>query len=227
MKIGLVVFDLDGTLVDSRRDLADAANALIGEHGGRRLDQAAVADMVGEGVELLVGRIMAAGGIETIPPGAVGRFMEIYHDRMLVNTRLYPGIRETVELAALVTRVAVLSNKPRAASREILEGLGIARFFTDVYGGDGPFPRKPDPRGLWQLGGLAGAAPDETLLVGDSPIDLATARAAGTRIALARYGFGYARVTPAMLTGAELFLDRPGQVLELIEKRTGEKRTRD
>jgi phosphoglycolate phosphatase len=222
MKIGLVVFDLDGTLVDSRRDLADAANALLEENGGRRLDQAAVVEMVGEGVDLLVGRIMAAGGVQTIPPDAVARFMEIYQGRMLVYTRLYPGIRETVERAARVTRLAVLSNKPRAASREILEGLGIARFFAEVYGGDGPCPRKPDPRGLWQLGGLAGAAPAETLLVGDSPIDLATARAAGTPIAVARYGFGYARVTAAMLTGRERFLDRPEEVLDVIERRTGD-----
>jgi phosphoglycolate phosphatase len=220
MKIGLVVFDLDGTLVDSRRDLADAANALIEEHGGRRLDQAAVVEMVGEGVELLVDRIMAAGGVQAVPPGAVGRFMEIYQDRMLVYTRLYPGIRETVERAARVARLAVLSNKPRAASREILEGLGIAPFFAEVYGGDGPCPRKPDPRGLWQLGGLAGASPAETLLVGDSPIDVATARAAGTPIALARYGFGYARVTAAMLTGGEWFLDRPEEVLDVIENGT-------
>ena len=219
MKIGLVVFDLDGTLVDSRRDLADAANSLIEELGGRRLDEETVVGMVGEGVELLVGRAAAASGVATIPPGAVARFMDIYRGRMLLHTQLYPGIRNTLERAALVTRLAVLSNKPRGASREILEGLGIARFFFEVYGGDGPCPRKPDPHGLWQLGRLAGATRQETLLVGDSPIDLETARAAGTSIALARYGFGYARVTPAMLTGAERFIDRPGQVLEMVEKR--------
>jgi phosphoglycolate phosphatase len=215
--IGLVVFDLDGTLIDSRRDLADAANVLIREHGGHPLDESTIVGMVGEGVDLLVSCALAAGGVPAVPPGAVARFMEIYGGRMLVHTRPYPGIPEALEAASRLAPLAVLSNKPRAASREILEGLGIARFFREVYGGDAPFPRKPDSRGLCHLAEVAGRTPAETLLVGDSPIDLQTARAAGTPIALARYGFGYARVTPAMLTGEELFIDRPGEVPRLIE----------
>jgi phosphoglycolate phosphatase len=217
----LVVFDLDGTLIDSRRDLADSANLLVGECGGRRLDEAAIVGMVGEGVQVLVERALAAAGVAVVPPGAVARFSEIYGARLLRETRPYPGVPEMLDRAARVAPLAVLTNKPRAASRAILEGLGLGRFFRDIYGGDGPCPRKPDARGLWQLIENAGASRSASLLVGDSPIDVETGRAAGVPVCLARYGFGFARVTASMLAGVRLSVDSPLDLVPLLDRAGG------
>jgi phosphoglycolate phosphatase len=221
MMFELVVFDLDGTLIDSRRDLADSANALIAEYGGLGpLDEAAIVGMVGEGVQLLVQRALAAAGLPDVPSDvAAERFMALYGERLLRETRPYPGVRETLALAAERVPLALLSNKPRAESRAIVEGLDLAGFFIDVYGGDAPYPRKPDPSGLWALSSRAGASPASTLLVGDSPIDLDTARAAGVPVCLARYGFGFAKITPSMLTGEERFIDRPEDLIPILDAR--------
>lgn len=184
----LIVFDLDGTLIDSRRDLTDSANALIVERGGSPLTEDAVSRMVGEGARLLVQRAMQAAGLGD-PPGALERFLEIYGTRLLVHTRLYDGVPEALAAAHGVGAVSLLTNKPLAPTRHILEGLGIAGEFRDVIGGDGAFPRKPDPASLLELVRLAGATPGTTLLVGDSAIDRDTAARAGVRCCLALYGF--------------------------------------
>jgi phosphoglycolate phosphatase len=211
----LIVFDLDGTLIDSRRDLADAANALILERGGAPLPVERIAEMVGEGAERLVLRAAAAAGIDPREPGTLARFLALYDERLLRHTTLYDGVAEA--LAALASRadLAVLTNKPTAPSRRILEGLGIATAFRWVGGGDGPFPRKPDPAALHDLMRRAGAAPAQTVVVGDSPIDLRTAHAAGVRICLARYGFGY-RFDAADLRGDELYADSPADLPRVI-----------
>jgi phosphoglycolate phosphatase len=220
-RIAVVVFDLDGTLVDSRRDLADSANQLIDEHGGRPLDQPAIVSMVGEGVELLVRRAMAAAGIAPVPPGAVARFTQIYGGRLLAHTRPYAGVPEALAAARPLARLAVLSNKPRAASRQILEGLGLAGLFDEVCGGDEAFPRKPDPAGLLGIVERLGASAGSALLVGDSPIDLRTARAAGTRVCLARYGFGFARIAADLLDGREHVIDDPRELIPLLRAANG------
>jgi len=113
--------------------------------------------------------------------------------------------------------VQVLTNKPRAATDAILEGLGLARFFgACVVGGDGPFPRKPDAAGLVHLMSEAGAAPSETLLVGDSPVDLRTARAAGVPVCLARYGFGYLGFGVEKLAPVDWAIDQPADLLRVL-----------
>jgi phosphoglycolate phosphatase len=203
----LIVFDLDGTLIDSRRDLADAANALIVEHGGGPLPVDAITSMVGEGAPLLVARALKSARLDLDLHSALRRFLELYDERLLVHTRLYDGTREA--LAALAARgpLAILTNKPQRPTARILDGLGIAPFFRWVVGGDTRHGRKPDPGGLNYLMASAGTGPDGTVLVGDSAIDLRTARAAGTRICLVRYGFGFQTAT-GELAGAELFADR-------------------
>ncbi len=211
--IGLVVFDLDGTLIDSRRDLADATNALILEYGGTPLNADEVAAMVGEGAAVLVRRALAAAQLEARPPGALERFLAHYHERLTAHTRPYAGIPEA--LAALRARgriLAVLTNKPQHATSQILERLGLASAFSHVLGGDTTAGRKPDPAGLLQIIGRAGATPASTALVGDSPIDLETARRAGTHICLARYGFGY-RFGDGAFRGDELFMDEASQLV--------------
>ena len=194
--IHLVVFDLDGTLVDSRRDLAESANATLASFGASPLSEEAIGRMVGDGAPVLVARAFAAAGAPQ-PAGALDRFLSVYHDRLLAHTRPYEGIPEVLADLAPRLTLGVLTNKPRAATVAILEGLDLARFFADAWivGGDGPFARKPDPTGLRHLMGLAGASAEATVLVGDSIIDWRTARAAATRACLARYGFGWSTVT--------------------------------
>jgi phosphoglycolate phosphatase len=148
--------------------------------------------MVGDGAAMLIARAFEASGI-TKPADALERFVVLYHERLLDHTRPYPGMIETLEVLRQRSRLAVLTNKPRRATLAILDGLELTRFFSPdaIVAGDGPFPRKPDPSGLEHLRNAAAAASDETLLVGDSIIDYRTARAAGTAICLARYGFGF------------------------------------
>jgi phosphoglycolate phosphatase len=211
----LIVFDLDGTLIDSRRDLADAANALVAGYGGSPLTVDEVTAMVGEGVAVLVRRALTAAGLDPETPGAVERFMAHYGDRLTAHTRPYPGVPEMLAaLRAEGLTLAVLTNKPGGATGQILERLGLARFFSCAAGGDTPAGRKPDPAGLLSLIGRAGASPSSTLLVGDSPVDLETARRAGTRICLARWGFGY-RFTEGAFRGDELFAERAADIERL------------
>jgi phosphoglycolate phosphatase len=186
----LIAFDLDGTLIDSRRDLADSANQLIEELGGQPLSEEAIGGMVGEGAGLLVRRAMRAAG-RGERAHALERFLEIYDQRLLNHTRLYDGIADVVRGARAQARLAVLTNKPTAPTERILTALGLRDAFDEVIGGDGPYPRKPDPAGLSAMMMSAGAKARDTLLVGDSAIDLETARRAGVACCLVAYGFGF------------------------------------
>jgi phosphoglycolate phosphatase len=212
----LIVFDLDGTLVDSRTDLANATNALIEELGGERLSDQVVADMIGEGAGVLVRRALKAAGRRGIEPADLDRFLALYDAGLLEHTRPYDGMTDTLDrIAASPVPMSVLTNKPAHATERLLEGLGLRRYFRDVIGGDTAHGRKPDPAGLMHLVNAAGATPSSTVLVGDSRIDLETARSGGVRICLARYGFGY-RFSPEDFAGDELFIDRPQDLLDVL-----------
>jgi phosphoglycolate phosphatase len=213
----LVVFDLDGTLIDSRRDLADATNALLIERGGAPLPVDEVARMVGDGAALLLRRALAAVGLDPASPDALPRFLELYDERLLHHTRPYDGIPAVLETLAAETPLAVLTNKPRAATERVLDGLGLRPFFRWVHGGDGPFPRKPDPAALLDLAAAAGADPAHTVLVGDSAVDLATARAAATQLCLARYGFGY-RIADGDITPDDEIVDSPADIPRAVHR---------
>jgi phosphoglycolate phosphatase len=186
---GLIVFDLDGTLIDSRRDLADAANALIAERGGTQLPEEAIGRMVGDGAAMLVRRALTAAGVPQ-DDTSLPRFLQLYDERLLRTTRPYPGMLGALAAIRSLGVLAVLTNKPLHHSEALLRALDLAPFFASVIGGDGPFPRKPDPRGLQHLMAEQGRSSARTILVGDSHIDAATARNAGSRFCLARYGFG-------------------------------------
>ncbi len=213
----LVVFDLDGTLVDSRRDLADSANTLLLEAGGAPLPEDAIGRMVGDGAAVLVARVFEASGREA-PSDALDRFLAIYDEHLLNHTKPYPKIAEVLAELSRRTKLAVLTNKPLEATRRVLAGLDLARFFPEdhVVGGDGPFARKPNPAGLEYLIAQAGITPAEAALVGDSAIDWRTARNAGTRLYLARYGFGFEGIPVDQLESAEQVIDRPEQLLEAL-----------
>jgi phosphoglycolate phosphatase len=188
----LIAFDLDGTLIDSRRDLADSANQLIEELGGQPLTEEQIGGMVGEGAALLVRRALKAAG-RGERAHALERFLEIYDERLLNHTRVYDGVADVVRQTRGRARLTVLTNKPTGPTERILAGLGLRDVFDEVIGGDGPHPRKPDPAGLNALMASAETSPAKTLLVGDSPIDLETAKRAGVSCCLVSYGFGFRR----------------------------------
>jgi phosphoglycolate phosphatase len=212
----LIVFDLDGTLVDSRRDIAEAANLVLASYGASPLDEDRIGRMVGDGAAMLIARAFAARGM-TAPPDALDCFVKKYATCLLAHTRPYPGIPDVLAALSGRARLAVLTNKPLRPTREILAGLDLAGYFSDdaVIGGDGPFDRKPDPAGLQYIQTKAQVTPADTLFVGDSPIDWQTAKAAGTPICLARYGFGFQGFTAGMLGQDDMVIDAPGELLEL------------
>ena len=195
---GLVAFDLDGTLVDSASDLAAAASALTVELGGRALTRLEVVAMVGEGAPVLVRRALIAADLDPETPGATARFLELYDARMLDTTVLYPGIRIVLDALDPLLPLAVVTNKPERPAVRVLEALGVRRYFLEVIGGDGAWPRKPHPAGLRSLALHAGGGP--IVLVGDSPIDAQTAARAGAAFVLAAYGFGATGSAAALAT---------------------------
>ena len=212
----LFVFDLDGTLVDSRRDIADAANALLVSCGAAPIPDERIGRMVGEGAAALVARAFNASGVEP-PADALSRYLTLYDQRLLNHTHPYEGIPALLEALGSRATLAVLTNKPIASTRRILDGLDLARHFPSdaVLGGDGPFARKPDPAALLHLVARAKVPAEATVMIGDSTIDLRTARAAGTRVCLARYGFGFDSVPLHELTLDDHVIDAPIDLLSL------------
>jgi len=216
----LVAFDLDGTLVDSRRDLAESASQLVVERGGQPLSQEAVVGMVGEGAAVLVQRALSAAYLPPSPE-ALARFLEIYDTRLLNHTVLYPGILEAVDAARGAGHVAVLTNKPLHHTIRLLDGLGVRELFADVVGGDGEHPRKPDPQGLRALMHRAGAEPTSTLMVGDSFVDLETANNGGAACCLVTWGFGYGRIPREALPAAPWIADNAAALAAVIDRFAG------
>ena len=215
----LIAFDLDGTLIDSVRDLAESANELIVELGGAALEEDAISGMVGGGAALLVRRALDAASLEH-PATAVTRFLEIYDTRLLNHTRLYEGVADVLHLARRHARLAVLTNKPLAPSERLLEAFDIRRLFDDVIGGDGPYARKPDPDGLQAMMASAGATGERTLLVGDSEVDHETARRAFARCCIVSYGFGFRRFPRERLTERDWVVDGAAGLAAVIERFT-------
>lgn len=213
---GLIVFDLDGTLIDSRRDLADAANALIFESGGAPLPEETIGRMVGDGAAALVRRALAAAAVP-LDESSLPRFLELYDARLLRTTRPYSGIIEALQAVQRFGVLAVLTNKPLAHTRKLLVALDLASFFSTVIGGDGPFARKPDPGALQHLMVEHAIPAEKTILVGDSRIDAATADAAGARFCWARYGFGASDMSPVPTTAADRPANLPAAIIALLK----------
>ncbi|MGE3178370.1 MAG: HAD family hydrolase [Vicinamibacterales bacterium] len=213
----LIVFDLDGTLVDSRKDIADAANDLLRECGAAPLPDRAIARMVGEGAATLVARAFTAAGAPQ-PADALQRYLRFYDRRLLLHTKPYDGIAAMLDALHPAFTLAVLTNKPIGATRQILDGLDLARYFDArlVLGGDGPHARKPDPAGFLQIAEACGVGPERALMVGDSVIDRRTARAAGASACVARYGFGFELFPTDELLAGDLLIDAPQQLVHRL-----------
>ena len=215
----LIVFDFDGTLMDTLRDLAEAASDLSEAYGGGRLSEAATAAMVGDGAPILVERILAAAGVLPPPPEALERYLAFYDRRVLDHTAPYPGVPEMLEGLVPRHRLALLTNKPEASTRILLAHTRLDTYFPDGVFGDGALPRKPDPAGLQWLMTQAGTEPGETLMVGDSIMDLEAARRSGARAAIARYGFGFAKIPANAIRPDDVVLDHPGDLLGYVDGR--------
>jgi phosphoglycolate phosphatase len=188
-QIRALVFDLDGTLIDSKLDLALAVNATLAAAGRAELPHERVFSYVGQGAMRLVERALGDGATPEEVDRAHDFFLAYYRAHMLDNTILYPGVRECLE--ALSDRpMAVLTNKPWRFSREILEGLSIARYFKEIHGGNSFETKKPDPFGMLAILEKFGVAPNHAMLVGDSDVDVKTARNSGAWACGVTYGFG-------------------------------------
>jgi phosphoglycolate phosphatase len=188
-RVDLVVFDLDGTLIDSGGDLARSVNAALERlaPGTPPVPLDRVRTFIGDGAAMLVARTLAAAGVSVSKEEALPVFLDCYQARLLDTTVLYPGVLESLDALRDRTLV-VLTNKPGDMSRRILDGLGVAGRFARIWGaGDVP-AKKPDPSGLRSILDQTGTAPEGAVLVGDSAIDVRTGRAAGVLTVGVTYG---------------------------------------
>lgn len=209
-QLKLLVFDLDGTLIDSAQDLCNSVNAALAEFGMGPLPDPAIAGFVGNGAPLLMRRSLAmasSSAVEEVNEDLFNKayafFLQYYREHKLDFTYAYDGVLEAlIALHKLhqppngITRtMAVLTNKPVRPARGICEGLGLADYFLHIYGGDSFPVKKPDPLGLRSLMLETGAHPEETVMVGDSRVDVETARNAGTWSLGCSFGFGTRTLT--------------------------------
>ncbi len=192
-EVRALIFDLDGTLIDSKLDLALAVNAVLAEMARGPLPHDQIFGYIGQGAPNLIARSLGDGATDQECRRGLEFFFQYYSIHKLDNTVLYPGVRETLDALSGMP-MAVLTNKPVGASRGILQGLGLAESFRIIYGGNSFERKKPDPVGVETILRQLGAAPEQVMFVGDSEIDVQTARNAGTWICGVTYGFGSHRL---------------------------------
>jgi phosphoglycolate phosphatase len=188
----LVIFDLDGTLIDSRLDLIHSVNAMLRHFGRPELPGDVVASYVGDGAPMLVRRALGDPDDENFFKAGLDFFLAYYREHKLDYTHAYPGIPEALEQIksnGANRKMAVLSNKPVNPSRAIVKALGLADFFVKVYGGNSFDTKKPDPFGVKTLLNETGTALENAMIVGDSSIDVLTGRNAGIATCGVTYGF--------------------------------------
>ena len=190
--IHLVIFDLDGTLIDSRLDLIHSVNAMLRHLKRPELPGEVVASYVGDGAPMLVRRALGDPKDEKLLKNALDYFLAYYKEHKLDHTKVYDGIPEALRLIqcnGCRRKMAVLSNKPVNPSRAIVKALGLGEFFTSVYGGNSFDTKKPDPLGVRTILKETGTSPGHALMVGDSSVDVLTGRNAGIATCGVTYGF--------------------------------------
>src|SRR5215510_13516912 len=193
-QLRLLIFDLDGTLVDSRLDLANSINAMLRHYKKPELPLEVIASYIGDGAPMLVRRSLGDPDDESYVQQALEFFMLYYREHKLDYTFVYPGITEALHSIrggrnGTSIKMSVLSNKPVNPSRAIVQALGLGSYFFQFYGGNSFHTKKPDPAGVQALLQEAGARPEQTVIIGDSDIDVLTARNAGTYSVGVNYGF--------------------------------------
>jgi phosphoglycolate phosphatase len=210
-----LIFDLDGTLIDSKRDLIHSVNAMLGEMGRARLDEETISGYIGHGAPLLVSRALGSNTKEDELRRALQFFLAYYEEHKMDTTCAYPGVPDALaELSRKKVPMAVLTNKPLKISVRILESLGLASYFRVIYGGNSFETKKPDPLGANKILSEFGAQAHETMIVGDSEVDVQTARNAGTIAVAVNYGFG---VHDRKQHPADIYLDKLSDLVPLVD----------
>jgi phosphoglycolate phosphatase len=196
-QIRLIVFDLDGTLIDSRQDLTNSINAMLAEFGRQPLPEEIIATYIGDGAGMLVRRALGdpepTPEAEALVENALQHFLAHYREHKLDNTCVYPGVFASLDAlratpSGALRKMAVLTNKPVRPSVDICTALGLGPYMFRIYGGNSFATKKPDPEGLVTLIREAEVSPQETLMVGDSSVDILTARRAGAWVIGCRFG---------------------------------------
>ena len=208
-----LIFDLDGTLIDSKLDLIRSVNAMLREMGRERLHEDTISGYIGHGAPQLVAQALGNNATAAQRGQALKFFLAYYENHKMDSTRAYPGVPEALERLAAFP-MAILTNKPVRISVRILEGLGLAKYFRAVYGGNSFETKKPDPLGARTILREFGAAPAEAILIGDSEVDVQTARNAGAFAAAVNYGFGTHDRTAHP---ADIYLDRLTDLVPLLK----------
>jgi len=213
----LIIFDLDGTLIDSRLDLIQSINAMLSHFHRPELPGEVVASYVGDGAPMLVRRALGDPKDEKFFKNALEYFLAYYKEHKLDHTTVYAGIPEAlrqIQSDGTQRQMAVLSNKPVNPSRAIVDALGLAPFFPSVYGGNSFETKKPDPLGVRTILRETGVSPDRALIVGDSSIDILTGRNAGIATGGVTYGFAphtLCEVPP------DVVVESPAELKELFQ----------
>jgi phosphoglycolate phosphatase len=216
-KIKLILFDLDGTLIDSERDLADSVNAMLRHFERKELPLEVIGTYIGDGAPMLIRRALGDPAHASFVQEALNYFLLYYREHKLDNTRPYDGISQALQQIAsfdsLARKMAVLTNKPVRASRDILAGLGLSQHFFQTYGGNSFETKKPDPFGAQTLMTEVSAQADETVMVGDSEVDVLTARNANLWSIGVTYGFA-----PQTLerTHPDILVDTPQELAQAL-----------
>jgi phosphoglycolate phosphatase len=215
-KIQLILFDLDGTLIDSRLDLTHSINAMLRHLGRPELPGDVIATYVGDGAPMLVRRALGDPEDEAYVQRAVDFFLTYYREHKLDHTHVYDGILDTLRRLqnghdGQIRHMAVLSNKPVNPSRAIVDALGMKDFFFAVYGGNSFPTKKPDPMGARQLLLEAKCRPEHAVIVGDSSNDVLTGRNAGLWTVGVTYGFAPQTLD---LTPPDVLIDSPAELAQ-------------
>ena len=217
--IKLVIFDLDGTLIDSRLDLVHSVNAALRHIGRPKLPDDVIASYVGDGAPILIQRALGGEAVdEAIVRQGLQFFLSYYREHKLDHTTVYAGIREAltaIQQASNGTprQLAVLSNKPVVPSRAIVEALGLGPFFSEISGGNSFATKKPDPEGARRLLEQHGVRPQEAAIVGDSHVDVETGRNAGLWTVAVNYGFAPHTLEEA---GPDVLVDTPHELARVF-----------
>ena len=210
--IQALLFDLDGTLIDSERDLIEATNATLRHLGRPKLPPATVSSYIGHGAPKLVASALGPDADAQLQATALQFFLSYYEEHKLVHTRAYPSVPEALEAFAAMP-MAVLTNKPQRISTLLLEALGMAKYFRVIYGGDSLPAKKPDPAGVHKILAEFGVQAANALFIGDSEVDVQTARNARTPCAIVNYGFGK---NDRAAFPADLYLDKLTDLVLLL-----------
>jgi len=211
----VVVFDLDGTLIDSKKDIADSLNWTLGEMGYDPLPIKTIEKFVGNGIAPLIRRTVEAAGSPESEEKMVALFRSRYWEHLLDHTRLFDTVEETIESFIGRFKMGLVSNKPERYTRRIVEELGLGPAFGDaVFGGDTLPVKKPDPAALHRIAAMHGSEPARMVMVGDSAVDIATAKQAGCHSIGVSYGF---RDKEELIeAGADALVDRFDEIRKLI-----------